>query len=349
MIEEIFMQRCFDLARLGAGSVSPNPMVGAVLVHEDRIIGEGWHQQYGKAHAEVNCLASVAEKNRYLIEKSTLYVSLEPCCFHGKTPACTDLILRQRIPKLVIASLDATPEVSGMGVEILRKAGVEVKLRVGAERPCLPSDFRNVFVAKRRPYIQLKFAKSADGYMGTSGQQVWFSNYFSQVLAHKGRSEMDAILVGTNTALTDDPALTNRLWCGNSPLRIVLDRQRRLPASLKLFDRNTPTWLITERNLPKDEEDGNLKTLKFGFDETLLDKLVELLYHEKIGTLIVEGGAFTIQQFLDKNLWDEATIFSTPKRLGTGIFAPTPAGLVVANYQVGSDTLTILRNGQIGR
>ncbi|MCC6725175.1 MAG: bifunctional diaminohydroxyphosphoribosylaminopyrimidine deaminase/5-amino-6-(5-phosphoribosylamino)uracil reductase RibD [Saprospiraceae bacterium] len=344
MTHEIFMQRCFDLARLGAGQVSPNPMVGAVLVHEDRIIGEGWHREYGKAHAEVNCLASVQEKDRDLIEKSTLYVSLEPCCFHGKTPACTDLILRSNIKKVVIACLDETPEVQGKGVAILRSAGIEVVEGVLANAPFKPSDFRNTFVAKQRPFIQLKFAKSVDGYMGVPGQQVWFSNHFSQVLAHKGRAEFDAILVGTNTALTDNPSLNTRHWFGKSPLRIVLDKQRKLGHDFNLLRSNQPTWVVCEQKLPLDAATDSLRFLELRFDETLLKNLLAELYQQRITSLIVEGGSQTIRHFIEQNLWDEAAIFSTPLRLGTGIAAPTPTGDEIARFSLGTDTLTLIRN-----
>ncbi|MBI1224077.1 MAG: bifunctional diaminohydroxyphosphoribosylaminopyrimidine deaminase/5-amino-6-(5-phosphoribosylamino)uracil reductase RibD [Bacteroidetes bacterium] len=349
MEDEIFMQRCLDLARLGAGHVSPNPMVGAVLVHEGRIIGEGWHQEYGKAHAEVNCLASVEAKNRHLIVKSTLYVSLEPCCFHGKTPACTDLILREQIPRVVVASLDDTPEVSGKGIRILEKAGVEVLTGICGNQTILPSNFRNVFASKQRPFIQLKFAKSMDGYMGVHGRQVWFSNHFSQVLAHKGRAEFDAILVGTRTAATDNPALTNRNWFGRSPLRIVLDRKRILPANLKFFDGANPTWIVTEKKLSSDFNNEKLNFVELDFDENLIPKLMGLLFDHQVSSLIVEGGADTLNRFLSINLWDEAAIFSTPKRLGVGILAPTPVGDEIAKFTLGSDTLTILRNEAQGR
>jgi diaminohydroxyphosphoribosylaminopyrimidine deaminase / 5-amino-6-(5-phosphoribosylamino)uracil reductase len=345
MTHEIIMQRCFDLARLDAGSVSPNPMVGAVLLHEGRIIGEGWHREYGKAHAEVNCLASVKEEDRHLIEKSTLYVSLEPCCFHGKTPACTDLILRSNIRKVVIACLDDTPEVRGKGVEILRSAGVEVLEGVLADAPFKPSDFRNTYVSKQRPFIQVKFAQSADGYMGVPGRQVWFSNHFSQVLAHKGRGEFDAILVGTNTSLTDNPSLTNRHWYGKSPLRIVLDKNRRLPSDFNLLRSNQgPTWVVCEQQLPADEPSDLLRFLKLSFDENLLENLLSQLFQHRITSLIVEGGAHTIQHFLDKNLWDEAAIFSTQLRLGEGIHAPTPKGMELARFSLATDCLTLIRN-----
>ncbi len=343
-MHKIFMQRCFDLAYLGAGHVSPNPMVGAVLVHEGRILGEGWHQRYGQAHAEVNCLASVAKCDRHLIEKSMLYVSLEPCCFQGKTPACTDLILRNKIPKVVIAALDETPEVAGKGVNILRAAGVEVVEGVLTDSLFKPSDFRNTFVSKKRPFIQLKIAQSVDSFVGKPGEQVWLSNQFSQVLAHKGRAMFDAILVGTNTALIDNPSLTNRHWFGKSPLRIVLDRYRKVPSNNHIFDGGTPTWVVTEKRNPSDLDTTNLRFVEFDFGKKLLEQLLSMLFDHKVSSLIVEGGAFTIQQFLDKNLWDEAAIFSTPIRLGTGIAAPIPTGLKLDSHQLGSDTLTILRN-----
>lgn len=338
------MQRCFDLAYLGIGQVSPNPMVGAVLVHEDRIIGEGWHQRYGQAHAEVNCLASVKEADRHLIEKSTLYVSLEPCCFHGKTPACTDLVLRSKIPKVVIAALDETPEVAGKGVNILRAAGVEVVEGVMADNLFKPSDFRNTFVSKKRPFVQLKFAQSVDGFIGTQGKQVWLSNQFSQVLVHKGRAIFDAILVGTNTALTDNPSLTIRHWFGKSPLRVVLDRNREIPFSNHIFDGEVPTWVVTENRGSSDVDRSNLRFVEIDFGKELLERLLSLLFDHNISSLIVEGGAFTIQQFLDKGLWDEAAIFNTPIRLGTDITAPIPIGQKIATHQLGEDTLTILRN-----
>ncbi|MBI5917473.1 MAG: bifunctional diaminohydroxyphosphoribosylaminopyrimidine deaminase/5-amino-6-(5-phosphoribosylamino)uracil reductase RibD [Bacteroidetes bacterium] len=340
MTHDIFMQRCFDLSRLGAGSVSPNPLVGAVLVHEGRIIGEGWHRQYGKAHAEVNCLASVRPEDAGLVEKSTLYISLEPCCIHGNTPPCTDLVLRHRIPRVAISCLDQTPEVKGRGVEILRSAGVEVTTGILEEKGAALSAIRNTFVSQKRPYIQLKFAQSADGFMGTPGRQVWLSNAFSQRLAHKGRSEFDAILVGTRTALTDDPSLTNRLWFGKSPLRIVLDRRRLVPSSFHLFDGLSNTWVITEKMRPGDVPSDNLKFIELH----LLEDLLRHLFEQRVSSLIVEGGAATLQRFIEKDWWDEAAIFTTLVRLGSGIPAPKPLGQEVVSYRLGTDSLTILRN-----
>jgi diaminohydroxyphosphoribosylaminopyrimidine deaminase/5-amino-6-(5-phosphoribosylamino)uracil reductase len=342
MTDKIFIRRCFELARLGAGFVSPNPMVGAVLVHEGRVIGEGWHQQVGKAHAEVNCLASVRPEDLHLVEKSTLYVSLEPCCTHGRTPPCTDLVLRHRIPRVVVAALDATAEVSGKGLAILREAGVEVSI-CDAGVP-LPSDFRNRFVTMGRPFVTLKFARSADGYMGRPSEQVWLTNQFSQVLAHKCRAAHDAILVGTGTALTDDPSLTTRRWPGRSPLRIVLDRQRKVPATARLFNGQAPTWAVCEAKLPTDLPKENLRFVELSFDVNLLPKLLRALCEANVTSLMVEGGAQTLQGFIEAGFWDEAVVFTAPQLLGNGLAAPTPFGKIIGQWHLANDTLTILRN-----
>ncbi|NJK84368.1 MAG: bifunctional diaminohydroxyphosphoribosylaminopyrimidine deaminase/5-amino-6-(5-phosphoribosylamino)uracil reductase RibD [Saprospiraceae bacterium] len=219
--DTLFLQRCFDLARLGAGAVAPNPMVGAVVVHKGKIIGEGYHQKYGKAHAEVNAIDSIPSALKYLLPQSTLYVSLEPCCFFGNTPACTDLIIRSKIPKVVIAALDATPEVSGKGVAILKKHGIEVVIS-GNEGNALVRP-RTVFVQQNRPYLILKYAQTRDGFIGKPNERLIISNLYTQRLVHKWRSEVNAILVGTNTAVLDNPQLNNRLYFGQSPIRLLLD------------------------------------------------------------------------------------------------------------------------------
>ena len=342
MTHEHYIQRCFDLARLGAGSVSPNPMVGAVLVFEDRIIGEGWHRQYGQAHAEVNAVNCVKSSDRHLIEKSTLYVSLEPCCIHGNTPPCTGLILHHRIPRVVISCLDQTPQVKGQGVEILRNAGVEVITGVLAETGEALSAIRNTFVSAQRPYIFLKFARSKDGFMGQPGQQVWISNPYSARLVHKWRSEFDAFLVGTQTALTDNPQLTNRHWFGKSPLRMVLDRNLRIPARHFLMDGSIKTWVVTESDQARETE--NLAFLKIKFDEMLLPNVLRRLFEHRITSLMVEGGAATLNSFIEGGWWDEALIFTGDKVLESGIPAPTVTGFLLEERTVGSDMLTIFRN-----
>lgn len=341
MSDELYMLRCFDLARLGAGHVSPNPMVGAVLVHENRIIGEGWHRQYGQAHAEVNAVASVAEKDRPLIEKATLYVSLEPCCIFGKTPPCTNLILQNKIPKVVISCLDQTPEVSGKGLEILRQNGVEVETGILQKEGEALSSIRNTFISQQRPYINLKYAQSKDGFMGKPGQQIWISNELSKRLAHKWRSEFDAILVGTATALVDDPLLTNRLWFGKSPLRIVFDKNLDLPRHLSMFDKTAKTLVVTEKET---NAEGHIEFLTIPFDQQLLPTLMKYLFQQRITSLIVEGGAFTLHQFINQNLWDEATVFTSNKHLLNGIKAPVIPAQPTESWQIATDSLTFYRN-----
>lgn len=338
------MQRCFDLARLGAGKVAPNPMVGAVLVHDDRIIGEGWHRQYGQAHAEVNALKQVKTADQSLIEKSTLYVSLEPCNVFGKTPPCTDLILKNRIPRVVISCLDQSPEVSGRGVDILRAAGVEVITGVLKEKGEALSGIRNTFVSKKRPYILLKFARSMDGFMGQHGHQVWISNPYSKRLAHRLRAELSGILVGTNTALTDNPQLDTRLWFGNSPLRIVVDRDLRVPDHYFLLNDGGATWVVTEQKVEKSSAPASVRYLQMNFDNSFLPELMAQIYEARITSLIVEGGAFTLQKFIDRRCWDEAFVFTSNKILRTGIPAPRLTGNLEESYAIGSDLLTIFSN-----
>jgi diaminohydroxyphosphoribosylaminopyrimidine deaminase/5-amino-6-(5-phosphoribosylamino)uracil reductase len=342
MNHQLYIQRCFDLARLGAGSVSPNPMVGAVLVYENRIIGEGWHQRYGQAHAEVNTVNSVRPEDRKWIEHSTLYVSLEPCCIYGNTPPCTDLILRYKIPKVVISCLDHSPAVNGRGVEILKSAGVEVISGILEEKGDALSAIRNTFVSARRPYIVLKFARSKDGFLGANAQQTLITNSYSQRLVHKWRSELDAILVGTQTALIDNPKLNNRLWFGRSPLRIAFDRELRIPAGHFLLDGREKTWIVTEKSptssLP------NLAYITLKFDVNLLPDLLNQLLERRISSLFVEGGARTLAGFIEGGWWDEARIFTGNKLLKNGISAPFVTGTLLEESTIGDDMLTIISN-----
>ncbi len=320
-IHSSYLQRCFQLAMLGSGYTSPNPTVGAILVHKERIIGEGYHQAYGAAHAEVNAVNSVHPSNRHLISQSTLYVSLEPCCIHGKTPPCTDLIIREKIKKVVIASLDQTPGVSGQGVQRLRAAGIEVMIMDELPDSQYASRIRNHFVTHQKPYIILKFAQSKDGFIGKKEQQVWLSNAYTKRLTHKWRSETDAIIVGTNTALTDNPRLTNRFFTGHSPLRIVLDKHLNLPPGLHLFDGESPTWVVTQ-SVPPFPAYPNTQFLSLPFDKNLLPEILNLLFEAKKSTLLVEGGAQLIHSFVEQNLWQEARIIYTDKFLHSGVKAP---------------------------
>lgn len=343
------MQRCLELAKLGAGSVAPNPMVGAVLVCNDRIIGEGWHQQYGKAHAEVNCLASVKEEDWKLIIQSTLYVSLEPCAHFGKTPPCTDLIIQHKIPKVVIGCRDPFKEVDGKGIEKLEAAGVMVELGV-LEKDCKELNKRFfTFHTQQRPYIILKWAETADGFIapfaGAEGLRLLISNEYSNRLVHQWRSEEAAILVGTNTALLDNPELTTRLWPGKSPIRLVLDMNLRLPTSLKIFNGEERTIIF---NAVKQEEKNDLLYYKLERDRDILTQLMSALYQLKIQSVLVEGGAKLLQSFIDAGLWDEVRIIKNEELAlrqaqgNNGLHAPVlNHGVKVCEQKILSDRIEI--------
>ncbi len=316
-----FVKRCFDLAQLGKNGASPNPIVGAVLVHNDQIIGEGYHKKHGTAHAEVNALASVKDHHKHLIPSSTIYVSLEPCCIFGSTPPCTNLIIKHKISKVVFACIDRTAGVLGKSINLLEEAGVEVTSGILEKDGAFIVQPRTVYTTQKRPYIILKYAVSQDGYMGKADQQIWMTNSFSKRLVHRWRSESNAIIVGTNTAELDNPQLTNRLFYGPSPLRIVLDRSARLSKKLNIFDGQQPTWVITECPDQFDAKQ-NLQIIQIDFDEHLLERLMTKLYTAKVGILIVEGGQRLLESFIQHNLWDEARVFETSKVLESGIKAP---------------------------
>ena len=306
-IDEQYMSRCIQLAELGAGNVAPNPMVGAVLVYDDKIIGEGYHKKYGEAHAEVNCINSVEEKNKHLIEKSTIYVSLEPCAHYGKTPPCADLIIKNNIPKVVIGTKDIYKEVAGAGIEKLKNAGIEVLTGV-LENECIDLNKRFfTFHQKQRPYIILKWAQSANGKIGSANnERILISNDYSNRLVHRWRSEESAILVGTNTALKDNPSLTTRLWKGKNPIRIVIDKNLKLPHELKIFSKTTNTIIF---NSLKNTIEENVEYIKLE-NKNFLEEILRTLYKLNIQSVLVEGGAKTLQSFIDKGLWDEARIIT---------------------------------------
>lgn len=343
MQDKFYIKRCFDLAQLGKGSTSPNPTVGAVIVHENRIIGEGYHQRYGGPHAEVNAVRSVRPKDLPLLKHSTIYCSLEPCSIFGKTPPCTDLIIRHKIPKVVLSYIDHTPGVDGLGVEKLRKAGIEVILNVLRKEGQRISAARNTFVKLGRPYVILKFAISQDGFIAPNNRkQLWLTNSFSKRLVHKWRSEIDAILVGTNTAAWDDPQLTNRLFYGSSPTRLVIDRNLRLPASLALLDGSVPTYIYTAKNI-EGSSIADLQHITLSPDLSTAQQILDHLANIKKITLMVEGGAILLQEFLDQDLWDEIRFFQSPKLISEGIKAPTiPGGFDREEYSILQDRLSII-------
>lgn len=314
------MHRCLDLAQLGAGSVSPNPMVGAVLVYGDKIIGEGFHEAYGQSHAEVNALSSVPEEHKHLIQASTLYVSLEPCSITGKTPPCSTLIIDNSIKKVVISAIDYTPGVFQKSKKILTSNGIHVTNGILEEKGSRISGIRKKYVNTNHPYVILKYAQTKDHFIGkTSPEQFWISNKFIKRLVHKWRAEVDAILVGTRTAIVDDPSLTNRLYFGKSPIRILIDKNLLVPIKSNIFNEEAPTIVF---NQLKNEKIGLVEWIKLDFSLTILPTLLNILHAKGIASLLVEGGAKTLQAFIDENLWDEARITTGNKYLKSGIPAP---------------------------
>lgn len=321
--EEKFMVRAIELAKLGMGQVAPNPMVGCVIVHEGLIIGEGYHRKYGEAHAEVNAIQSV--KNQNLLRKSTIYVTLEPCSHFGKTPPCADLLVKMKIPKVVVGSLDPNEKVSGRGIERLKAAGCEVVVGL-LEEECNRMNRRFLtFHQKKRPYIILKWAQTEDGFIDRSreedefGQPTWITNNLSRIAVHKMRSDEAAILVGTNTALKDNPSLTVRDWSGNHPLRMVLDRRGILPDTLALLDQSTETIVFTASAL---SSKPNLEYVRIHFDSGSLQEINAILHSRGIQSLLVEGGKSLLESYMREGLWDEARVYIGNARFGSGIKAP---------------------------
>ena len=324
------MSRCLQLAELGAGNVAPNPMVGAVLVYEDKIIGEGYHQKYGEAHAEVNCINNVIEENKVLIEKGILYVSLEPCSHYGKTPPCTDLIIKNKIKKVVIGCKDIYKEVAGTGIQKLQNAGVEVITGI-LEKECIQLNKRFfTFHQKFRPYIILKWAQTANGKIGALEKRILISNEYSNRLVHKWRSEEAAILIGTNTALQDDPLLTTRLWTGKNDIRIIIDKQLKLPSALKIFNTDARTLIY---NLAKNSTTGNLVYIKLD-NENFIDDMLQSLFELNIQSVMVEGGAKTLQSFINAGLCDEARVIINEKLIiENGIGSPEMKDFIWENQE----------------
>lgn len=345
------MQRCIELAQKGAGYVAPNPMVGAVLVYNDRIIGEGYHQKYGEAHAEVNCIASVKDDDKPFIQQSVLYVSLEPCAHFGKTPPCADLIIKHKIPKVVIGCRDPFKEVNGKGIEKLKAAGVEVEPGI-LEAECKELNKRFfTFHQQHRPYIILKWAQTSDKKISSgNSERLLISNEYSNRLVHKWRSEEASILIGTNTALLDDPSLTTRLWEGPSPVRLVVDMDLRLSSSLKIFNGEVKTIVFntkkhseeSEWSIPSPLERGQeVKFYQVTEDVSLVHQIVNALYQLKVQSVLVEGGAKLLQSFIDEDIWDEARIIKNDElRIINGLSAPVlKKNLKVSEQKIFSDTL----------
>jgi diaminohydroxyphosphoribosylaminopyrimidine deaminase/5-amino-6-(5-phosphoribosylamino)uracil reductase len=336
------MQRCLDLAVKGLGHVAPNPMVGSVIVHNGKIIGEGYHQQFGQPHAEVNAVNSVPEELKHLLTSSTLYVNLEPCSHHGKTPPCADMIVRHKIPRVVIGSNDPNPKVAGQGIRKLKDAGIEVTIGVLKQS----SDFLNrrflTHYTKHRPYIILKWAESADGFMAPlEPRQIWLTNEQSKKLVHQWRSEEQAIMVGKKTVEIDNPELTVRLVEGKNPARIVIDRTLSIQSSKKIFNPNASIFLFNEI---EQYSDSKIHFEKIHFNEPVLPQVLKSLHAKQIQSIIVEGGAHTLNQFIEQNLWDEARIFTAPVKLEGGKASPKLTGKLLTEEKLGNDRLRFLLN-----
>jgi diaminohydroxyphosphoribosylaminopyrimidine deaminase/5-amino-6-(5-phosphoribosylamino)uracil reductase len=346
LLHEKYMHRCIELAALGSGSVSPNPMVGAVIVHDDQIIGEGYHRQYGQAHAEVNAINQVFtdfEDAEALLKKSTLYVSLEPCAHYGKTPPCADLIIKHRIPKVVVGCRDPFEQVNGKGIEKLKAAGVKVISGI-LEAECQWLN-RRFFtrVQKQRPYVILKWAQTDDGFIAPAdNSQFWITSNESRKLVHKWRGEEDAILVGKNTVATDNPHLNTRLWPGKSPKRVVIDRKLELSRKLKIYDQSVETLVFNEL---KTDIEGKTKYIALeDFERFVPQYILFQLYLQDIQSVIIEGGAHTLNSFIEEGLWDEARIFTGKAVLGQGISAPRITGIAGEEHLLGADRLKLLIN-----
>lgn len=317
-----YMQRCLQLAKKGLGNTAPNPMVGAVLVYNDKIIGEGFTSKYGGNHAEVNCIASVKENQRKFISKATLYVSLEPCSHFGKTPPCSNLIVENKIPKVVIGALDTNELVSGKGVKHLKDNGVKVTVGV-LKKECLDLNKRFfTFHNKKRPYFILKWAKSRDNFIGKLKKEktapIWISNPLSQQLVHLWRAQEQAILVGTNTVLSDNPSLTTRLVSGKNPMRIVLDKNLRIPKNFKVLDDSVKTIILTEKKRPS-TENTVYEPINFS---NILEEISRILTKYEIQSVIIEGGKQTLETFIDKHKLDEARMFIGDVVLKNGVSSP---------------------------
>jgi len=318
-----YMQRCIELAKQGLGSAAPNPLVGSVIVYKGKIIGEGYHKKCGEAHAEVNAINSV--KNKLLLSKSTIYVNLEPCSHHGRTPPCADLIVANKIPRVVIACIDSFAKVAGKGIERLKKAGCNVTVGV-LEKESIELNRRFfTFHSKKRPYIILKWAESKDGFIDKNRKPnepikpIWITNKLSKKIVHKWRTEETAFMLATNTVLLDNPQLTVREWNGRNPIRIVIDKKLNLKKSLKIFDKSAITYVF---NTQKNEVVNNIHFVKVNLDNNSLTEIMNFLFKNEIQSIVVEGGRKLLNSFIKNNLWDEARVFIGDKIFNNGIKAP---------------------------
>jgi diaminohydroxyphosphoribosylaminopyrimidine deaminase/5-amino-6-(5-phosphoribosylamino)uracil reductase len=338
-IDELFMLRALELAALGRGHVSPNPMVGCVIVKNGLVIAEGWHEKYGGPHAEVNAINSLEDKSE--LEGATLYVNLEPCSHYGKTPPCADLILQYPIKRVVICNIDPNPLVSGEGIAKLIAGGKEVEVGVLEEKGNELNKRFFSFIEKKRPYILLKWAETSDGYIARENyDSKWISGELSRKLVHKWRTEEDAIMVGTNTALYDNPQLNARDWSGRNPTRVLIDKDLQVPEGAHLFD-GTQTTICY--NFKRQEVKNLVEFVKLDPVEDLMKHIMEDMYERKIQSVIVEGGAGLLNSFIKEGLWDEARIFRSKQEFGAGIEAPFVRGKLMSVDRIGEDEMVVYR------
>ncbi|WP_310008936.1 bifunctional diaminohydroxyphosphoribosylaminopyrimidine deaminase/5-amino-6-(5-phosphoribosylamino)uracil reductase RibD [Flavobacterium granuli] len=343
-IHEKYMSRCIALAQNGLGTTYPNPMVGSVIVYEGKIIGEGWHKKSGEPHAEVNAVNSVQDKS--LLKKATIYVSLEPCSHFGKTPPCCDLIIKNKIPNVVIGTVDPNIMVAGNGIKKLIEAGVHVTIGI-LEEECNELNKRFfTFHQKKRPYILLKWAQSQDGFIAPleklEKKPVWITNTYSRQLVHKWRTEEQAILVGTQTVIDDNPKLNARDWHGNNPVRIILDQNNRIPKENAVFDDQIKTIVFNNSVNSIFKENTIFEVIDF--KQNIAKQIVDSLYKHNIQSVIIEGGLQTLQTFIEANLWDEARVFTGKINLEKGIKAPSISKTNSEKHVIDTDEFLIIRN-----
>lgn len=346
-IHEKYIKRCIELAKNGLGKTYPNPLVGSVIVCDNIIIGEGWHQYAGGPHAEVKAIANV--KRKELLKKATLYVNLEPCSHFGRTPPCADLIIEKQIPKVVIGTMDSNSKVCGDGIERLKEAGCEVVVGV-CEIACKELNKRFfTFHLKKRPYVILKWAETSNGLMdakrieGQPKGPIWISNKYSRQFAHRTRAFEDAILVGTNTALNDRPGLDCRLWTGKNPIRVLIDRNLRVPTTDPIFTGEQATIVFTA-SLQTSAPKSNVEYVQIDFENKLLIQICKVLYERQIQSLIVEGGAKTITSFIETGLWDEAHVYIGEANFEEGLTAPILQNEPIITSSIDTDTFKLFLN-----
>ncbi len=345
--DQVFMQRCLELAMNGLGYVAPNPMVGSVIVHRGEVIGEGYHQEYGGPHAEVQAIASVAD--RRLLRDATLYVNLEPCAHHGKTPPCAHHIVENDIKRVVVGCMDPHSKVAGKGIDILRRSGCTVVTDILYEASRALNKRFFTFHEKQRPYVILKWAQTADGFIDilrgpdAEARPTWITSEKLRLLVHKWRAEEAAIMTGTTTALLDNPHLNVRDWQGKQPTRVILDRTCRLPSTLHVFDNTQKTIIF---NAITDKTIEQTTWVKIPFDDFVLSAIMNHLHAMKLQSVFIEGGRQLLQSVIDQNLWDEARVFSGEQTFDNGTPAPVINNISPSPILLGNERLFHYKNLQ---